>query len=111
MVEGVAGRRGVQLVGCEVLRLKLGFVHGELLAAHLHGEGLRLGAQPVGCLPDAIGEEIADPFSLADAVQHLDDGLGVAPGEFQAARVLAAYQPVLVALDGEGDGGAGGDRV
>ena len=79
VVLGVAGGRRVQLVGGEVLRLELGVVHRELLAADLHGEGLRLGAELLGGLADAIGEELADALSLADAVEQLDDGRGRCP--------------------------------
>ena len=51
------------------------------------------------------------PIAVADLPGDLDDRLGVAPLELNPARILVGEDSVLVALDGEGHGAGGADRI
>ena len=52
----------------------------------------------------AVGEYGAQAFSLHHLFRHGDDSLMITPGKLDAVGVLPGDNPVLVALDGEGDG-------
>ena len=76
-------------------------------------DGILLGAVAnlFGSDLDAVGEDVAEPFALADEVEQFDDGFVATPSQLDAVSVFFGDDAVFEALDGEGDCSARADRV
>src|SRR5690606_22417730 len=87
------------------------FVHGELLPLGVDGEALRPLADLLGGALDAVGQDVAQPFTPRDLVDHGDHGVGVAKGQFDAVCVFLGEDAIFIAFHGKSDGHAGRNAV
>ena len=108
---GVPGGGRVGLIGVGVVQGALGVMHRQFLAVDVDGELLCPLADLLRCHLDPVGEDISEAFPSHQFLGHGHNGLVVPPSELDSVGVLAGNKAVLIAFDGEGDGGASGDGV
>jgi len=107
----VAARRGLDGVVDGKARVVAPVVHGQLLAARVHGVLPGAPADAFGSLPDPVGQDIPDALPPDHLLEKCRHGRRVSPRQLEAVRVRFREDPPFPALHRKGDRAPRGDRV